>query len=228
MSEIQPINPQKVQERMTLLGYKQASLAKVLKVDQTLIGKILLGKVPHTKHLPALARTLGTSSDYLTDLTDDAEIGAPKATTADILNRQIAMQNDLIQISEVDVSLGMGGVGFLDDTSVLRQLSFPRIWVEQFTTSPSNKLFIAKGFGDSMYPTIGDGDIVLIDTSQNNPIISDKIWAITYYGGGQIKRLRHHQGGFKILSDNPNVPEEIAMDGEMHVIGRVVAVVRRV
>lgn len=35
-------------------------------------------------------------------------------------------------------------------------------------------------------------------------------------------------GSVKILSDNDRVPPEIAVDGEMHVIGRVVAVIRKV
>ncbi|BBF81861.1 hypothetical protein EM6_2469 [Asticcacaulis excentricus] len=76
-----------------------------------------------------------------------------------------------------------------------------------------------------MYPTIGDGDVLLIDRSQNTPTMGDQIWAITQYGLGMIKRLRPAAEGYK---DNPNVPPDTAADGSMHIIGCVIAVVGRV
>lgn len=85
--------------------------------------------------------------------------------------------------------------------------------------------FFAREPGDSMYPTIGDGDVLLIDRSQNTPTIGDQIWAITQYGLGMIKRLRPTAEGYKILSDNPNVPPDTVADGSMHIIARVIAVV---
>ena len=42
-----------------------------------------------------------------------------------------------------------------------------------------------------------------------------------------IKRLRKSEHGWRIISGNPNVPEELAVDGEMSIIGRVEAVIRR-
>lgn len=209
---------------MKFLGFTQATLARAIGVDQATISNLISGKIENSRHLPNIAKALGTNSDYLTGQTNDAGANAAPAPLATILNEQL----DIVQINEIDVRMGMGGAGFMDGDMPMRQLAFPRSWVEQFTTSPPNMLFIAKGFGDSMQPTINDGDIVLIDTATNNPIMSDQIWAITLYGGGQIKRLRHYQDGFKIMSDNPNISDEIAMDGELHVIGRVVGIMRRV
>ena len=80
-----------------------------------------------------------------------------------------------------------------------------------------------------MEPVIGDGDIILIDRSQRSPEFADLIWAIAYGQTGMIKRLRPMaDGSVKILSDNPNVPPELAYDGELNVFGRVVAIVKRV
>ena len=77
-------------------------------------------------------------------------------------------------------------------------------------------------------PTIGPSDLVLIDRGQDNLNINDRIWACALGEIGMIKRLRPMpDGSVKILSDNPAVPPEVAHDGELHIIGRVVAVVKK-
>lgn len=97
------------------------------------------------------------------------------------------------------------------------------------TDTPAKHLYWARGQGNSMEPNIGDGDVILIDRSQQTPGFGDLYWAIAYGQTGMIKRLRPMpDGSVKILSDNPNVPPEVAYDGELHVFGRVIAVVRRI
>ena len=79
-----------------------------------------------------------------------------------------------------------------------------------------------------MESTIHESDIVLIDRRQDSPRIADLIWAFAFGEIGMIKRLRPMpDGSVKILSDNPAVPPEVAHDGELHIIGRVVAVVKK-
>lgn len=57
---------------------------------------------------------------------------------------------------------------------------------------------------------------------------SAAIWAVAYGELGMIKRVRAMpDGSYQLLSDNPNVEPAVAVDGEMTVIGRVVAVIRR-
>lgn len=81
-----------------------------------------------------------------------------------------------------------------------------------------------------MTPTIQDADVVLIDTHQRTPMIWDKLWAVEVGGLGAIKRLRPTRdgSGMRLLSSNPDVPEEVCYDEELSVIGRVVAIVRKV
>lgn len=80
-----------------------------------------------------------------------------------------------------------------------------------------------------MFPTLLDSDLMLIDCSQRSLNMSDKIWVAAYAGCGMIKRLRQMpDGGVKILSDNPSVSDEIAYDGELSLIGRVVAIIRKI
>lgn len=136
---------------------------------------------------------------------------------------------DHVMVQEFDLDYGMGGGTYLDFPVKAEPVSFSRAWLRHFTKSPVDALFFARGMGDSMMPTIADADIVLIDTAQQTPRMGDQIWAIDFGGVGMIKRLRPMpDGGVKIQSDNPSIRDEVAHDGEMNVIGRVVAIVRKV
>lgn len=135
---------------------------------------------------------------------------------------------DEMHISEVDLAYGMGAT-FVDDlnaTEVVRVL--PTDWVRQFTRAPAEKLFLCRGIGDSMFPTLFDSDMLLVDTSQQRPKQSDRIWVMSVGEMGMVKRLRvRADGNYVLLSDNAQVPDMDAVDGEMAVIGRVVAVIRK-
>ena len=133
-----------------------------------------------------------------------------------------------VDIAYIDLRFGLGGA-IMDQEIVEHQaemMSFPLAWLRIFTDSPPSQLYWARGQGDSMEPKIRDGALILIDRSQTSGGFGDLIWAISYGQTGMIKRLRPMpDGSLKILSDNPSVPPEIAYDGEVHIFGRVVAVV---
>jgi phage repressor protein C with HTH and peptisase S24 domain len=80
-----------------------------------------------------------------------------------------------------------------------------------------------------MFPTIQHNDLVLIDTTQSNPQMSDQIFAVSYCGLGCVKRLRPTKdGGWLLMADNPAISPITAYDGELHVLGRVVAFFRKI
>lgn len=139
----------------------------------------------------------------------------------------MAEQLGLVEIKEIDLSYGMGA-SYLDSPVTIKTRHFPLGWLRFYTCSSPDKLFFARAIGDSMVPTLYDGDMVLIDTAELEPRFGDQIWAIAFGVTGMIKRLRPMpDGSVKILSDNDRVPPEIAVDGEMHIIGRVAAVIRK-
>ncbi len=115
----------------------------------------------------------------------------------------------------------------MDEAAAPEMRTFSRAWLRQITTSPPEQLYWARGRGNSMAPTIEDGEPVLIDRMQQSPRDADLIWAFAWGDIGAIKRLRPMPDGHvRILSDNPAVPPEIAHGSEIHVFGRVVAVVK--
>ncbi len=190
-------------------------LGKMVGLSASMIGKLVRGETHHTSHIYSIAHALRTNPDYLMGTSDN-----PAASGID--------EVETVQVPQIDLRFSMGGGADTDLPVQAETMSFSRSWIRQFTAASTNELFFARGAGDSMYPTIGDGDVLLIDRSQNTPTMGDQIWAITQYGLGMIKRLRPTAEGYKILSDNPNVPPDTAADGSMHIIGRVIAVVRRV
>jgi phage repressor protein C with HTH and peptisase S24 domain len=135
---------------------------------------------------------------------------------------------DTVQIAQYDVAFGMGGSYLHEDYVEPERLTFSRTWLRTFTSSPFDQIFFAQGIGDSMTPTIGSSDIVLIDTAQRTPRAAELIWAVEMHGLGMIKRLRpEREGAVLLVADNPAVTAIPCADGEMNIVGRVVAVVKR-
>lgn len=137
-------------------------------------------------------------------------------------------RDDIVEVAEVDLRYGMGA-SYLDSAAITEPRQFSRAWLRHFTDSPPSQLFWARGQGNSMEPTIHDSDIVLFDRSDRTPRMADLIWAFAFGEVGMIKRLRPMpDGSVKILSDNQSVPPETAHDNEVHIIGRAIAVVKKI
>lgn len=219
------IDGSRVRQRMDQLGLSQNGLAERVGVSQASIAKIAGGQSFGSKHLHRIARVLGTTPAYLTGETDDPSEGALPVPTAD----DIADQVGGVRIKEIDLDYGMGA-SWIEGVPVTEvERVFPADWLVQFTRAHPQHLFFAHGAGDSMMPTIMDRDIVLIDTTQQTLNMADRIWAVAFGGAGMIKRLRPQpDGGVKLMSDNPSVRDEVAYDGELSIIGRVVGVMRKV
>jgi len=213
-----------IEERRT----SQSAVARAIGVSQPTIGRLISGSTPETGKLVELARELETTPEYLLGETDDP---SPSALGERRLawNAPPVDKADTVELEEFDVSYGLGG-SYIHDVPVTgTKRVFSRSWIRQFTDNPFDALFWATGNGISMMPASLDNDILLIDTMQKTPRMWDQFWAIDMHGMGMIKTLRPGKdGAIRIVSINPDWPEEVAHDGEMSVIGRVVAIVRKV
>ena len=208
-------------------GMSQADLARAVGITQPSINHLIKKGAGGSAHLHKIARVLDTTPEYLSGETND-----PSASTA-LADRRLAFQgtqpepSDTVEIDEIDLRFGLGGQ-YLDGPVAVEKRKFSREWLRNFTDSPPEMLSWTSGSGDSMAPTILDSDMILIDRSDRDVEFGDKFWALAYGNVGMIKRLRPMpDGGVKILSDNTLVPPETAYDDELHVVGRVVAIVRR-
>lgn len=210
------------------MDMSQSELARRVGVSQATIWKLTKEPSQGSKHTHRIAEVLGTSPQYLMDETDNDEpLGGVSDARLPFRAAVPERDPDMVQLHELDLAFGMGGT-YLELRVKAETRSFSREWLRNFTSSSPKHLFFARGVGDSMMPTILDSDIVLIDRSQTTPAMGDQIWAVAFGQVGMIKRLRPMpDGNVKILSDNPSVPPEIACDGELHVLGRVVTIMRK-
>lgn len=215
---------ERLAQRLAELRLSQAELARRIGVKQPSIAALISGKSQRTRHLHAIAKVLETSPEYLTGETDDVEGGVEHQPMSSL---NVYDDDDTVSVQELNLAFGMGAT-FLDLPVKETRRSFSRNWLRMFTNAAPDKIYLARGMGDSMAPTIHNDDIILIDASANTMRMSDQIWAFSYGDFGMIKRLRPlPDGGIQILSDNPSVPPATAYDGELHIIGKVVAIIRR-
>lgn len=176
-------------------------------------------RLPQGELLFEIADDVGETARFL--VTGERGPGDAPAT--------IASDPDEVEIDNVDLSYGLGGT-FLDvGDPEAEKVKFSRKWLRRFTHSPPEMLGSTEGVGDSMEPVIYDRDIVIFDRSARlEDHLSDKMWVFAFGQIGMIKRLRPMPDGtVKIMSANRTYPDEVATGEELHIIGRVVATVRR-
>lgn len=220
---------ERIDELLRQRGWSQAELARRVGISPQSIWKLVNGGAHGSRHLHKIARELGTTAEYLDCETEDT-------SAAHLSDSRMAYRPqrppaplddpDIVEVAEIDLKFGMGATELEIPVTKTRRF-FSRAWLRTYTKANPDSLYFAQGIGDSMAPTILDSDLLLIDTSEQTIRMADKVWAIAFYGQGMIKRLRNSREGVRILSDNPAVPDEFANDGELHVLGRVVGVVRK-
>lgn len=207
----------RLMEAMYKREWSQSDLARATNLTQGAINQIITGKTRRSKYAPDIARALGVSLDWLNG--SDVPSGI----------RGTSQNVDFIQLTELDVGYGMGGGTFLEEGLGEQQLRvFDPSWVREITRSPPEMLFVARGVGNSMFPTILDNDTLILDRAQRTLTQQDRIWAVTYGDLGMVKRLRRRPDGTLLLmSDNPNVAPIEASPTEVHIVGRLVWIGRK-
>jgi phage repressor protein C with HTH and peptisase S24 domain len=142
-----------------------------------------------------------------------------------------ADEADFAQIPFHDAALA-AGEGFLNDSEVLvGHLAFRRSWLSRVGV-PVASAVLARASGDSMAPSIHDGDMLLIDRSKTQPPLPSKkarktavapIFALLDDGEAKVKRVQLLDTGFAMLmSDNPDHPPQFANVKTLTIIGKVV------
>ena len=220
----------RLKERIDAARTSQAALAGAIGVTPQAISKMVNGSTTDTGKLYQIARFLQTTPEYLTGESDSPQIGLAKDDRLGFRGFPSEVNANIVEVASIDLNFGLGAA-FMDQEVVeyqVEKMQFPGDWLRSITSSPPSQLYWTRGVGNSMEPAISDGDVILIDRSKVGSTFGDLYWAIAYGQTGMIKRLRPMpDGSVKILSDNPAVPPEVAYDGELHIFGRVVAVIKR-
>lgn len=129
---------------------------------------------------------------------------------------------ELISVPKVSARLCAGGGSFEVDATPVSACPFPRWWLARMG-SPSEMVFMDV-VGDSMEPTVYDGDTVLVDQG-NTRLTPSNIFAVGVDDSIYLKRVETVRGGVVLHSDNPQyAPLELCGDelSGFRVIGKMV------
>lgn len=215
----------RLQEAMEAAELDQPALAVKSGCTQGAISQILLGNTLRSRFLPDIASALGVSVQWLRGESDNQDPSAPPVPTS----QDLMAHFDMSLVPELEIGYSMGGGSVLTDYEQKGVVPFQRAWLKNLMQGAVADLFVARGQGDSMQPTLLDGDFVLVDTSQKQINKQDRIWCVSYGDLGMIKRVRKLPGnGYLMLSDNAAIAPISAHDGEMFVIGRVIWIGRKI
>lgn len=207
----------------------QSGFAEMLNAQQPAVSKWEKGDaVPEGETLSLLVEMSGAGTQAFCNevWTPDGRTG--RAPANDVSAEDFAAELGLALIDEIDLALGMGATYLDGNVEVKGRAPFRLEWLRGLYDGPIDALKVVQGRGDSMEPTIRDGDIVMIDTSSKRLDDQDMIWAVSYGDLGMIRRLRRLPSGALLMSpDNPVVRPTEAHDGECHIMGRVIFIGRR-
>lgn len=134
-----------------------------------------------------------------------------------------ANDDDTAEIIALDLSLSMGPGTFIEDFVDGEPVRMSLGFIQAITRTPTDRLRLVKGIGDSMEPTLRTGDQVLVDINERQLSRINGIYWIDYLGMHGIKRLRAAgQGRLHIGSDNPLVPDFEVDAADVRIEGRVI------
>ncbi|ALY80972.1 TPA: helix-turn-helix domain-containing protein [Pseudomonas aeruginosa] len=210
----------RLNQRMDALGISAADISREIKVSKGTLSHWTNGtNKARGKNLIALAKVLRCSASWLETGKGEKELPAHEGAPSEA---------DYALIPQLTAK-GSSGNGYLNDhVEVKGGLAFKRDWLRRMGLKAEN-LRAAYNQGDSNWPTLSDGEVVLIDVSCKEPA-NGKMFALHDADQEVIfKRLiREISGGWLIRSDNQDknrYPDQPVTDDGMRgvdIIGRIV------
>jgi phage repressor protein C with HTH and peptisase S24 domain len=209
----------RLRARAHQLGIRPAHVAELAGLNRSFVHDILRGRStrPSIERLADVARVLKVDRDWLLHGIGDVEGKPPFIDNPD---------DAYVAIPQVGPrpSMGGGAVAADDHEKVARPFHFQRAWIKNTLNAAPSQLRIMQVQGDSMEPTLRDGDMVLVDMGRRSPnppgifVLDDGIGLVA-------KRLDHIANSdppaVRVISDNRHYPEYERTAEEIHIVGRI-------
>ena len=188
-----------------------ADLGRKIQLSPTVINSWKTrGSIPRADIACKTAEALNTTVEYLITGKNCVDISTSKNTF-------------LVPILNQELSAGHGDL--LPEEDVIEGLLSLPVWLRK---KYGNNLGALHVHGDSMQPTLNDGDMVVCDSLGWDK--SDGIFAIRMNGNEYVKRLQVVNGKVLIKSDNPNYETitEPLDNSAISIIGKVRMIIKAV
>ncbi len=215
---------QRLDALITARGEDYASLSRLLGRNPTYVQQFVKRGVPRRlseEDRHTLAAHFGIAERLLGGLADRATtvMTRPGAATA----------GDYVLIPHLDIGASAGGGAEPGGETPVAILAFQSGWVRSVASGRPEALSVIQVEGDSMLPTLADGDNILVDTDDRERL-RDGIYVLRTDDALLVKRLSVNPATRRltIRSDNDAYPSWDDCDpSTVAVIGRVVWVGRR-
>lgn len=206
---------QRVRAILDERNISQASFARKINVSpQVLSGWMVGRRTPGIAELATMSQELHVSPSYLISGRDDDP------------SCQSLVDEDGVCIPLLDIKASCGNGKELATATVVKLIKVNHQWINRYCgTANPQSLNIICVTGDSMMPTLADGDFVVIDTSSTRAY-TDSMFAFLLDDDLFVKRFQRQGRNLKVISDNPLYEPYILRSEEMEhgfrVLGRVV------
>ena len=188
----------------------------------------------------SLSRLLGRNPAYVQqfikrgipkklDEEDRGKLARYFGVSETLLGGREAAADDMIAVPVLDVRASAGPGAFADDERARARMRFDPSWLRGLKLDPG-QLSVIQVTGDSMVPTLADGDDILVDRGDAGGALRDGIYVLRLDGALNVKRLivDRARRRVSVKSDNPAYTSWPTLDlDRLDVIGRVVWAGRR-
>lgn len=191
-----------------------ADLAKAVGVSDNAIYKWVSGRgQPGMTSLVSLARAAGVSVEWL---------ATGQGTTKGNSGSPAFLESSSLCTTTTVVYTPAGSLDISQSTQIVDFLHFKSAWFQrQFGLDPSHVALIETR-GDSMAPTIADGDLCLINLTESR-FSHDRIYVLSRGNELLVKRLQREPADtLLILCDNPAYPTIRISSDEVAILGPVI------
>lgn len=211
-----------IRRRMETGGFNQKSLARAAGLNETAVRDILIGKSRHPRHdtVQKIAGALQCTAAELLETGGAQGAGAGRASFDD----------EFIFVPTYEVAASAGDGIVIDHEFETGRLAFRLDWLRSVTSATPDDLAVITVHGDSMYPTLADGDTILVDLKQR-AVGRDGVYIVRFGEFVLVKRLLIDpvRREVTISCDNENYPRLAPVDpSDVDVAGRVIWVGRRI
>ncbi|EKE78471.1 S24 family peptidase [Oceanibaculum indicum] len=130
-----------------------------------------------------------------------------------------------VQVPRYEVRASAGAGALVHSEQIVDYIAFREDWVRRTLRRSPRDICVIEAQGDSMEPTISNGDLLIVDMSIGT-IRDAAIYVISWRGVLLVKRISPKlTGELLIFSDNPRYSgDTLTADqaAELHVIGHVI------
>lgn len=212
---------ERIRAVVDLYGTRKEAAEVAGRSPETLSNWMKGANAPPFDVIVSLARRKGVRLDWLA--TGEGPMGEIReGTYSDPVGSNV---DEFVYIPRYDVRAGAGNGQIVDTATIKGFLAFREDWVRSRLRRNPAYLVVLEAFGDSMEPTINDGDVMLVDMSETS-VRGPAIYAVSVGEATIVKRIELKlDGSLLVKSDNPQY-EPITLRGveigELRVLGKVV------